>query len=195
MNRINRLLTALQTALAPVVSAGLASRIVDADADFGDTASGRGGKFDLPLVGVAYAGDKNAGALDTGRVRQRAAAGFVVFILVSDRGGTPATARRVNDLVDAVIDAAAGVVPTEGGDVLGAPWGYAGSSPEPLGADSERQGLRLWAVTFVCEHAFVPATAGAESDTLEGWDGTTDARPGETPASEGDDLMEFTTDV
>ena len=195
MNRVNRLLTALQTALAPVVTAGLAKGVVDADADFGDTASGRGGKFDLPLLGVAYAGDKNAGPLGTDRIRQRAAAGFVVFILVSDRAGTPATQRTINELVDAVIDAAAGIAPTEGGDVLGAPWAYAGSSPEPLGSESERLGLRLWAVTFVCEHAFVPATAGAAADSLEGLDGEMDARPGKTPASESDDLMEFTTDV
>jgi hypothetical protein len=192
VSRINAMLDALMASLLPLATAGTVKGIVEADADFGDVAMGGGGKFDVPLIGVAYAGDKDAGPLDTGRVRQRARAGFIVFILVTDRPGVGVTQRQVNDLIDAVIDAVAGVTPMDGETPLGAPWAYAWAGPEPLPAESAKRNLRLWALTFVCEHAFVPTTASAGADDeLEGVDGTMDARPGADPASEDGETMEF----
>lgn len=215
MSRINTLLDSLLGTLVSIKAstqpapAGKAASVGVADSKFGDRLSGRAGKFAVPDVGVAFAGDEKAGAMETGRVRHAARARFVVIIAVRVMAGTDAEQTAIFELIDAIVDAAAGVTPIartrEGAPILddddneqplGAPWAYGGCAPLDGTKEAMAQGLRSWALSFTCDHAFVPTTASAgDDDEMEGIGGTMDARPGADPASEDEDLVEFEIDV
>jgi hypothetical protein len=127
MSRKNDIVNAVARMLAPMERAlgGPVSDVAVADAKFTQFLAGRGGKFDLPLVAVAYAGSPQTASSGTRRLRHSSVRVVAVFVVTNDRAGIPSemTAENVglNDLTDRVEDLLAGSTPylvNEDGDYL-----------------------------------------------------------------------------
>ncbi|MDP8224510.1 MAG: hypothetical protein P9L99_14210 [Candidatus Lernaella stagnicola] len=203
-NRTNILLNAIigELAIAPV--ADDVEHVIVADEGFADALRMRG-KYDLPLLAVAYGGAPSAGPMGTGREEHEAAVQYIVFIATRNRAGIDSTLVDLYDLKDAVIDALAGKRPvqrTRAGDAeldddeneveLAAPLLYAGDKIVGLNKEIEDKGVRCWAVQFVTEQAFVPGrTELTDPDVIEAIEGTFDRRPGEDPETPEADKDEF----
>lgn len=162
MSRKNDIVSAVTSLLAPLKKSegGPASDVVVVDAKFAAFLSGRGGKFDLPLVGVAYAGSPQTASATTGRLLHRSVRVVAVFIVTRDAAGVEAEATRptigLHDLADAVEDLVAGAVPMVGDDVIGHPIECVGDEPVPLPAEAVAKNLVAWSVGLQFVQEWMP---------------------------------------
>jgi hypothetical protein len=183
--------------------AGKVTAVVPANRTFGDVIAGRGGRFNPPLVGVAFGGRERGGPREGGGLIHEAVVNMLVFIVIYEPAGVDAEQDELGDLADRVIDALAGAWPLArsrdgalvGGveTLLGDRWAYRGDNPVELSAEALGKNLRAWAVHFSCAVVFTPerADVAAQDEAFEGIDGTLDPRPGADPATPDEDLDEF----
>ncbi len=184
--------------------AGTVTAVMPANRDFLEVIAGRGGKWNPPLLGVAYAGREKGGPVEGGGLLHDATANMIVFILVRELSGLDEELDELADLTDLVIDAVAGKAPLLRGrdgaligeeTLIGDRWAYRGDNPVELPPEALGKNLRVWAVHFSTTVLIAPDRADTAHEPLEGMDGTIDPRPGASPATPAADMIEFAFDA
>lgn len=182
MNRNRNNLAAIMALLAPMKKAngGHATDVVTADSKVVRFLSGAGGKFDLPLVVVGYAGAPKQESLSTRRLLHGGWRLFDVFLITRDMAGVEseltAPGAGLLDLIEAVEDRLAGAFPflvnaagdfvtAEGavtttphidGVKLGHPIECIGDAPEPMPPEAFARNLVGWSVSVRFRQDWLP---------------------------------------
>jgi hypothetical protein len=179
-SRIAFLRRALAANLAPMLqtAGGPCTQVATADAALTRFLNGAGGKFDLPLLAVGYAGSRSEPAA-TDRLWHKSVATLVVFVIIESRGGIDSELTTadvgLDDLVDRVIDLlagkriykldAAGAYLDDEGNVttdpaeyveIGHPLEIHGDEPAPLPPWADEHNLVAWAVTVSTDQTWQP---------------------------------------
>lgn len=196
MSRKRDIVNAVVALLAPLKKSagGPAADVVVVDAKFAEFVSGRGGRYDVPLVGVAYAGSPQTNSADVARLRHRSVRVVAVFIVTRDTGGVEAEVQRetvgLHDIADRVEDLVAGAVPKVGDVVIGHPIECVGDEPVPLPAEAAARNLVAWSVGLQFIQEWLPdrdeVASPEEFERISGAMGPT----GDAPAPDADTITD-----
>ncbi|MFA5121890.1 hypothetical protein [Zavarzinia sp.] len=170
--------------LAALTAADIAGvkQIAEADHNLVRFLSGAGGKYNLPLLAVAYAGSPQTASIDAARLGHESRRGLVIFVVVNAVETAGDSARTINDLLDAIDDALTGLLPVDSlGAELGHPLENIGDSPVPLPAEATSRNLVAWSVGFQTLQQWLPSRAAVDTpDEFEKIQGVVGPVEGET---------------